>query len=58
MPIPVPIQTRIEQAKRRLDAARIEGDALHVDLAESALNDLLEAFQTVQTEGNDDDPLL
>ena len=39
-------------AKRRLDAARHHGDQLQIDLAEAALNDLLERLSHV-TKGDD-----
>jgi hypothetical protein len=44
------IATNVVQAKRKLDAARAHGDMLQIDLAEAALNDLLERLSQVTTE--------
>jgi hypothetical protein len=38
--------TYIIHAKRALDAARIHGDQLQIDLAEAALNDLLDELRS------------
>lgn len=40
---------RIMLAKLALEAARRVGDALHVELAENSLNDLLDRYHTYHT---------
>jgi hypothetical protein len=42
MPVAVSLETRINQAFNNLSAERTSGDPLRIELAEDALNDLLD----------------
>lgn len=48
-----PLTTRISNAKRALDAARVHGDKLMIELAEDGLNDLLGRVDVTHVTGNE-----
>lgn len=50
------LEQKIQKAKRILDAARIHGDKLQIELAEDGLNDLLDRVDVTDVPRNNGEP--